>query len=61
MGPRAWAQSLRHTGLVAPRHVGSSGTRGQVGVPCIAKQILNHRTTREALGFLFTKLTNPTQ
>ena len=35
-------------GLVAPRHVGSSQTRDRTGVPCIARQIPNHWTTREA-------------
>ena len=32
---------MRHTGLVAPRHVGSSWTR----VSCIGRRILNHWTT----------------
>ena len=40
------------TGLVAPRHVGSSQTRARTRVPCIGRQILNHCTTREALQFL---------
>ena len=31
---------LRCTGLVAPRHVGSSWTRDRACVPCIVKQIL---------------------
>ena len=35
------------TGLVAPRHVGSSGTRAQTRVPCIGRWILNHCPTRE--------------
>ena len=34
-------------GLVAPRHVGSSGTRARTRVPCIGRQILNHCATRE--------------
>ena len=33
---------------LAPRHVGSSGIRDGTGVPCIAKWLLNHETTREA-------------
>ena len=37
------------TGLVAPRHVGSSQTRARTRVPCIGRQILNHCTTRETL------------
>ena len=43
--PQLW----QHRGSVAPGHVGSSQTRDQTGVPCIARQILNHWTTREAL------------
>ena len=39
-------------GLVVPRHVGSSRTRAQTGVPCIGRWILNHWATREA-PFLF--------
>ena len=39
-------------GLVAPRHVTSSATRDQTGVPCIAWQIFNHWTTREASSFV---------
>ena len=38
------------TGLVAPRHVGSSQTRARTRVPCIGRQILNHCATREAPG-----------
>ena len=41
-------EQLRLTGLVAPRHVGSSQTRARTRVPCISRQILNHCTTREA-------------
>ena len=47
--PDAQAQQLWLTGLVAPRHVGSSQTRAQTRVPCIGRQTLNHRATREAL------------
>ena len=36
------------TGLVAPRHVGSSRTWARTHVPCIGRQILNPCTTREA-------------
>ena len=49
------SQALEHrlsngwlTGLVAPRHVGSSWTRAQTRVPCTGRQIHNHCTTREA-------------
>ena len=48
-----WAQQLWCEDLVAPQNVGSSWTRDRTGVLCIARQILNHWTTREALiGFL---------
>ena len=47
-GSRAQAQQLQCTGLVAPRHVGSSQTRARTCVPCIGRQILNHCATREA-------------
>ena len=46
--PDAQAQQLWLTGLVAPRHVGSSQTRARTHVPCIGRQILNHCATREA-------------
>ena len=46
--PDAQAQQLWLTGLVAPRHVGSSQTRARTRVPCIGRQIPNHCTTREA-------------
>ena len=39
------------TGLVAPRHMGSSWTRGRIGVFCKARWILDHQTPREALFF----------
>ena len=54
--PDAQGQQLWLTGLVAPRHVGSSQTRARTRVPCIGRQILNHCATREAL--LFLKLTS---
>ena len=34
--------------MVALWHMGSSGTRGQTGVACIARQTPNHWATREA-------------
>ena len=46
--PDAQAQQLWVTGLVAPRHVGSSQTRARTRVPCIGRQTLNHCATREA-------------
>ena len=46
--PDAQAQKLWLTGLVAPRHVGSSQTRARTRVPCIGRQTLNHCATREA-------------
>ena len=48
--PDAQAQLLWLTGLVAPRHVGSSRTRARTHVPCIGRQTLNHCATREARG-----------
>ena len=52
--PDAQAQQLWLTGLVAPRHVGSSQTRARTPVPCIGRQTLNHYATREApISFLF--------
>ena len=41
------------TGLIAPRHVGSSRLRAWTCVPCIGRQILNHCATREALDYNF--------
>ena len=41
------------TGLVAPRHVGSSWTRARTRVPCIGRRILNHCATREAQIYCF--------
>ena len=46
--PDAQAQQLWLTGLVAPRHAGSSQTRARTRVPCIGRQTPNHCTTREA-------------
>ena len=41
------------TGLVAPRHVGSSQTKDQTHVPYVGRLILNHQTTREVPKFNF--------
>ena len=46
--PDVQAQQLWLTGLVVPRHVGSSQTRAGTRVPCIGRQTLNHCATREA-------------
>ena len=54
--PDAQAQQLWLTGLVAPRHVGSSQTRARIRVPCIVRQILNHCATREAPTKLYISL-----
>ena len=51
--PDAQAQQLWHTGLVAPRHVGSSQTRARTHVSSIGRQTLNHCATREARVVLF--------
>ena len=48
-------QWLSCTGLAAWWHDGSSPTRDETGVSCIARQILNHWTTREVLDFLFKR------
>ena len=55
--PDAQAQQLGLTGLVAPRHVGSSQTRARTRVPRIGRQILNHCATREAL-YIFVQRNN---
>ena len=47
-GSRRADSAMWLTGLVAPRYVGSSQTRARTHVPCTGRQILNHRTTREA-------------
>ena len=41
-GPRAQTQESWRTGLVAPRHVGSSGIRNRICVPCMGRWILYH-------------------
>ena len=54
--PDAQAQQLWLTGLVAPRHVGSSQTRARTRVPCTGRRTLNRCATREAhLLFEFLK------
>ena len=45
--PEPRPEQLWCMGLVAPRHVESSWTRGQTHVSCISRWILNHWTTRE--------------
>ena len=42
LGSKTQAQWLRHMGLVALRHVGSSWIRDQTSVSCIGRQILYH-------------------
>ena len=42
--------------LVPPRHVESSQTRDRTHAPCVGMQILNHWTTREVLGYSFSKV-----
>lgn len=46
-------QELWLAGCSVLAHVGSSLTRDLIDVPCIAKQILAHWTTREALQMNF--------
>ena len=52
-GSRAQAQQLLRTGLVAPRHVGSSWIRDGTCASCFGSQIPYHRATREAPFLLF--------
>ena len=59
MGSRVQAQELWCTGLVAPRHVGSSRTRARTRVPCIGRWILNHCATKEAPAMMSFVSTNP--
>ena len=47
------AQQLRRVGLVAWQHVGSSYTRDQTNVPCIARPFLTTGPTGEALCLVF--------
>ena len=49
------AQWLWCMGLVVPWRVGSSQTRNLTGVPCVARWIHNHWTTREAQKWTFKK------
>ena len=55
VGTQAWVLAVRElgqwgrTGLAVPWHVGSFWTRDQTDVSYIARKILNHWTTREAL------------
>ena len=55
MNYRAQALQLRSMGLAAPGHVESSQTRDRTHFPCIGRQILNHRTTREVLHYFLKK------
>ena len=48
------------TGLVAPRHSGSSQTRDQAHVPHAGRQIPNHWTTRKHALHIFNTLANMT-
>ena len=48
-----WRLLSWSTVAIDQRPLGSSWTRDRTGVPCIAKQILNHWTTKEALFGLF--------
>ena len=46
----AWAQQLRHTGLLAPRRVGSPFlNQGGTRVPYIGRQVLNHWSTTRSM------------
>ena len=58
-----WLQGSWCRGSVSLWHVGSSGTRNQTGVPCVARQPLNPWATREAplLWILLLSLPNLSQ
>ena len=43
-----WLRASWCPGLAALRHVESSRTRDRTHVPCIARWILNHRTTEKS-------------
>ena len=47
------AQQLWLTGLVAPRHVGSSRARDRTRIPCIGRLTPNHCATRKAQNWGF--------
>ena len=55
---RAGSVVVAHGPIVAPRHVGSSQTRARTRVPCIGRQIPNHRATREAQYIIFYNRSN---
>ena len=57
-GSREQAQQLRHMGLVALRHVGSSRTRDRTRVPSIGRWILNHCITRQVPAFSYDSYFN---
>ena len=48
----AWASVAAVHGLVALQDVGSFWPRNQTGIPCIARQIPNHRTTKKCLAIV---------
>ena len=51
--PDAQAQQLWLTGLLAPRHFGSSQTRARTRVPCIGRQILTTAPPGKPLNFFY--------
>ena len=51
---RAEAQQLRHTGLVALKHAGSSSTRDGTHVPCTGRWILIHCATGDVSPFFLS-------
>ena len=54
-GSRAQAQQLWRTGLVAPRHVGSSRIRARTHVPSIGRRILIHCATGKSQMIIFLR------
>ena len=55
----AWAQQLGCMDPVILWHVGSSQARDWIRIPCTARWILNHWTTREASAFYFKQYFPP--
>ena len=60
-GSRRAGSVVVRTGLVAPRHVGSSRTRAWTRVPCVGRQTLNHCASRETLSLGFWSRTTTRQ
>ena len=60
-GSRAQAQQLWCTGLVAPRHVGSFGTRARTRIPCMAGRFLTTVSPGKSPNQLFNVISSSFQ